>query len=101
MSSETLLSVKNLEVTFNTPKGDVHAVRGVSFDLGRERLGIVGESGSGKSQTGRAILGLTAANGKITADQLQFHDVDLANLTPKQWRKVRGARISMIMQDPK
>ncbi|WP_297008171.1 ATP-binding cassette domain-containing protein, partial [Thalassospira sp. UBA6510] len=98
MSSETLLSVKNLEVTFNTPKGDVHAVRGVSFDLGRERLGIVGESGSGKSQTGRAILGLTAANGKITADQLQFHDVDLANLTPKQWRKVRGARISMIMQ---
>lgn len=76
-------------------------MRGVSFNLGRERLGIVGESGSGKSQTGRAILGLTAANGKITADELLFHDVDLANLTPKQWRKVRGARISMIMQDPK
>ena len=101
MSSETLLTVKNLEVTFNTPKGKVHAVRGVSFDLGRERLGIVGESGSGKSQTGRAILGLTAANGTITADKMQFRDVDLANLTPKQWRKVRGARISMIMQDPK
>lgn len=101
MSNENLLSVKNLRVTFNTPKGDVNAVRGVSFNLGRERLGIVGESGSGKSQTGRAILGLTAANGKITADELLFHDVDLANLTPKQWRKVRGARISMIMQDPK
>lgn len=101
MSSETLLTVKNLEVTFNTPKGKVHAVRGVSFDLGRERLGIVGESGSGKSQTGRAILGLTAANGTITAEKMQFRDVDLANLTPKQWRKVRGARISMIMQDPK
>lgn len=101
MSNENLLNVKNLRVTFNTPKGDVNAVRGVSFNLGRERLGIVGESGSGKSQTGRAILGLTAANGKITADELQFHDVDLANLTPKQWRKVRGARISMIMQDPK
>ncbi|HBU98866.1 ABC transporter ATP-binding protein, partial [Thalassospira lucentensis] len=91
----------NLEVTFNTPKGKVHAVRGVSFDLGRERLGIVGESGSGKSQTGRAILGLTAANGTISAEKMQFRDVDLANLTPKQWRKVRGARISMIMQDPK
>ena len=101
MSSETLLTVKNLEVTFNTPKGKVHAVRGVSFDLGRERLGIVGESGSGKSQTGRAILGLTAANGTISAEKMQFRDVDLANLTPKQWRKVRGARISMIMQDPK
>ncbi|RCK22015.1 ABC transporter ATP-binding protein [Thalassospira lucentensis] len=101
MSSETLLTVKNLEVTFNTPKGKVHAVRGVSFDLGRERLGIVGESGSGKSQTGRAILGLTAANGTIRAEKMQFRDVDLANLKPKQWRKVRGARISMIMQDPK
>ncbi|NIZ03932.1 ABC transporter ATP-binding protein [Thalassospira lucentensis] len=101
MTTETLLTVQDLEVTFNTPKGKVHAVRGVSFDLGRERLGIVGESGSGKSQTGRAILGLTAANGSISASKMKFHDVDLANLTPKQWRKVRGARISMIMQDPK
>lgn len=101
MTTETLLTVQDLEVTFNTPKGKVHAVRGVSFDLGRERLGIVGESGSGKSQTGRAILGLTAANGSISASKMKFHDVDLADLTPKQWRKVRGARISMIMQDPK
>ncbi|OSQ48338.1 ABC transporter ATP-binding protein [Thalassospira alkalitolerans] len=101
MSNEPLLSVKNLAITFSTPKGPVNAVRGVSFDLGRERLGIVGESGSGKSQTGRAILGLTAPNGKITADQMQFHDLDLRNLTPRAWRKVRGARISMIMQDPK
>ncbi|PKR53320.1 ABC transporter ATP-binding protein [Thalassospira marina] len=101
MSQEKLLSVKNLTVTFSTSKGPVNAVRGVSFDLGRERLGIVGESGSGKSQTGRAILGLTAANGTIAADEMQFHDVDLRNLSPRQWRKVRGARISMIMQDPK
>ncbi len=101
MSQEKLLSVKNLTVTFSTSKGPVNAVRGVSFDLGRERLGIVGESGSGKSQTGRAILGLTAGNGSIAADEMQFHDVDLRNLSPRQWRKVRGARISMIMQDPK
>ncbi len=54
----TLLSVKNLRVTFNTEAGRVEAVRGVSFSLGRERLGIVGESGSGKTMTGRSVLRL-------------------------------------------
>ena len=54
----TLLSVKNLRVTFDTEAGLVEAVRGVSFDLGRERLGIVGESGSGKTMTGRSVLRL-------------------------------------------
>jgi peptide/nickel transport system ATP-binding protein len=101
MTEQTLLSVRDLAVTFTTPKGPVYAVRGVSFDLGRERLGIVGESGSGKSQTGRAILGLTAPNGTITAEKMQFHETDLRDLSPKAWRKIRGARISMIMQDPK
>ena len=52
----TLLSVDNLRVTFPTRTGRVEAVRGVSFTLGKERLGIVGESGSGKSQTGRAEM---------------------------------------------
>ena len=51
-----LLDVENLRVTFPTPRGPVEVVKGVSFTLGRERLGIVGESGSGKSMTGRAIL---------------------------------------------
>lgn len=101
MTEQTLLSVRDLAVTFTTPKGPVYAVRGVSFDLGRERLSIVGESGSGKSQTGRAILGLTAPNGTITAEKMQFHETDLRDLSPKAWRKIRGARISMIMQDPK
>lgn len=63
-----LLNVENLRVTFDTHRGPVEAVRGVSFTLGRERLGIVGESGSGKSQTGRALLRLSAGNGRVAAD---------------------------------
>ena len=61
----TLLSVKNLRVTFDTEAGRVEAVRGVSFDLGRERLGIVGESGSGKTMTGRAVLRLIRPPGRF------------------------------------
>ncbi|GAB3117273.1 ABC transporter ATP-binding protein [Novispirillum itersonii] len=100
-SAAPLLEVEDLRVHFHTPRGAVEAVRGLSFTLGRERLGIVGESGSGKSQTGRAILGLTAGNGRITAKTLRFQGQDLLSLSPKQWRAVRGARMSMIMQDPK
>ena len=65
-----LLSVENLRIAFPSRQGPVEVVRGVSFSLGRERLGIVGESGSGKSQTGRAILGLTPVTGTATADRL-------------------------------
>ncbi len=55
----------------------IEAVRGISFALGRERLGIVGESGSGKSQTGRAILGLTPRQAEVSAEQLDFDGIDL------------------------
>jgi peptide/nickel transport system ATP-binding protein len=101
MNDKTLLSVENLSVSFDTPKGVVEAVRGVSFALGQERLGIVGESGSGKSQTGRAILRLTAAPGRISADKMEFDGIDLINADEKTLRRVRGSRISMIMQDPR
>lgn len=101
MTTDSILTVENLFVDFQTPKGSVQAVRGVSFTMGRERLGIVGESGSGKSQTGRAILGLTAGNGTIRADRLDFHDQSLLDVSERQWRAIRGVRISMIMQDPK
>lgn len=97
----TLLRVENLSVTYPTRQGPSRVVRDVSFTLGRERLGIVGESGSGKSQTGRAILGLTPAPGHAIADRLEFDGIDLRSASHKQWRALRGARISMVMQDPK
>lgn len=99
--SDTLLSVENLRVTYPTRKGPAEVVRGVSFTLGRERLAIVGESGSGKSQTGRAILGLTPKPGIVTADRLSFDGIDLRGASARQWRALRGARMSMVMQDPK
>lgn len=97
----TLLSVKNLRVTFDTEAGRVEAVRGVSFDLGRERLGIVGESGSGKTMTGRSVLRLIRPPGKIEADQMMFDGIDLMKASEKEMRALRGPRIAMVMQDPK
>ncbi|MHC1547027.1 ABC transporter ATP-binding protein [Phyllobacterium sp. K27] len=96
-----LLTVKDLRVQFPTRTGVVDAVRGVSFTLGRERLGIVGESGSGKSQTGRAIMGLTPAHAKISADTLNFDGMDLLDISAKERRSLRGNRVAMILQDPK
>ncbi|AMD58453.1 peptide ABC transporter ATP-binding protein [Agrobacterium tumefaciens] len=99
--SASLLTVENLRVSFPTRTGLVEAVRGVSFTLGRERLGIVGESGSGKSQTGRAIMGLTPKNARIEADTLRFGDIDLLKASAKERRFMRGKRMAMILQDPK
>ncbi len=96
-----LLTVDDLRVSFPTRTGNIDAVRGVSFTLGRERLGIVGESGSGKSQTGRAIMGLTPPHAKITAQKLEFDGIDLLNASPRERRALRGGRIAMVLQDPK
>ncbi|KAB2700634.1 MULTISPECIES: ABC transporter ATP-binding protein [Brucella] len=96
-----LLTVEDLRVTFPTRTGAIEAVRGVSFELGRERLGIVGESGSGKSQTGRAIMGLTPLHAKITARKLEFDGIDLLNASARERRSLRGGRIAMVLQDPK
>lgn len=100
-NSPQLLDVRDLNVTFVNGRQQTHAVRGVSFQLGREKLAIVGESGSGKSTVGRALLQLHPKKAQITADRMQFGDVDLLNATDAQMRNVRGKRISMIMQDPK
>lgn len=97
----SLLSVENLRVTFPSDHGPIEVVRGLSLDLGRERLGIVGESGSGKSMTGRAVMGLIASPGQVTADKLEFDGIDLRNLSESAWRGLRGARMSMVLQDAK
>jgi peptide/nickel transport system ATP-binding protein len=101
MSDPPLLQVDNLDVSFAGPRGVTRAVRNVSFSLGRERLGIVGESGSGKSTVGRALLGLVPRPGVVTASRMAFGGIDLRSRTSRQWRELRGRRLSMVMQDPK
>ncbi len=96
-----MLTVEDLTVRFQTRTGPITAVNGVSFRLGREKLGIVGESGSGKSQTGRAILRLTPPSAQLQARRLEFDDIDLLAADTRQIRALRGGRMSMVMQDPK
>ena len=101
MSEAPLLRVRNLRVTYPGDEGDFVAVRGISFALGRERLGIVGESGSGKSTTGRAIMGLVAEPGRVEADEMRLGETDLLRLDERGFRRLRGKRVTMILQDPK
>jgi peptide/nickel transport system ATP-binding protein len=96
-----LLTVADLWVRYPTPARVIEAVRGVSFTLGREKLGIVGESGSGKSTVGRAILRLVPSPGQVQAGRLAFGDTDLAGADEASMRAIRGRRIAMVMQDPK
>lgn len=96
-----LLDIEDLSVTFSTRKETVRAVQGVSFTMGREKLGIVGESGSGKSVTCRALLRLIRPPGRVQARKLSFDGIDLLAASRRQLRQIRGGRISMVMQDPK
>jgi peptide/nickel transport system ATP-binding protein len=96
----SLLTVKNLNIRFGTPDGIVHAVKDLSFEVGKgETLGIVGESGSGKSQSVLSLLGLLATNGEAQGSA-QFQELNLLSLSDDELRRVRGRRISMIFQDP-
>jgi peptide/nickel transport system ATP-binding protein len=95
------LIIENLWVRYPTPARVIEAVRGISFTLGREKLGIVGESGSGKSTVGRAILRLVPAPGQVQADRMTFGDIPLLEASEATMREVRGRRIAMVMQDPK
>jgi len=105
LKSKSILSVKNLKISFPSGKEENIAVDGVSFQLRKgEILGIVGESGSGKSLTSLSILGLTPPSGKLESTEIIFDDLDirtkLNDLNEKEFRKIRGNRISMIFQEP-
>ena len=99
--SANVLEVEDLHTSFFTRKGEVKAVRGVNFTLAPgETLGIVGESGSGKSVTAMSIMQLLAHGGRIVGGSVRFDGKDLAAASDAELRAVRGARISMVFQDP-
>jgi len=100
-ATQPLLSVRDVRTHFHTPRGRVHAVDGVSFDLAQgQTLGIVGESGCGKSVLARSLLRLVPEPPGVRAGQIIFEGRDLQQLDEASLRKVRGGAIAMIFQDP-
>jgi peptide/nickel transport system ATP-binding protein/oligopeptide transport system ATP-binding protein len=101
MVPEPVLSVRDLYTYFSTPRGVLHAVDGVSFELfPGETFGIVGESGSGKSVTCRSLIGLLPRPQASTVGTVLYGGRNLVNLSASAMQKVRGAHISMVFQDP-
>ncbi|MGR9149441.1 ABC transporter ATP-binding protein [Rhizobium leguminosarum] len=96
---QPILSVEGLSVRFG--RGAVPAVSNVSFDVGRERVGIVGESGSGKSTTGRAIMRLLPPAAVVSAERLDLAGSSLLSKSERQMGALRGKDIALIMQDPR
>jgi len=98
---EALLQVKNLRTSFFTADGVVHAVDNVSFNVRRgEAVALVGESGCGKSVTAMSIMRLVAPPGKITGGAIHFKGRNLADLSEREMRNVRGNDIAMVFQEP-
>src|SRR5688572_28921197 len=99
--ADPLLDVQNLTVTFTGDRSSVTAVDNVSFQMATgETLGLVGESGSGKSVTSFSILRLLQPHGKVTGGRVIFEGRDLLALSESEMREVRGARITLIFQEP-
>ncbi|MBF8187686.1 ABC transporter ATP-binding protein [Nonomuraea sp. K274] len=97
-----LLEVCDLQAVYDSPRGPVHALNGVSFSVrAGEVLALVGESGSGKSATAFAIMGLLPrTNGRIIAGQVLFEQRDLLRLSERQLRALRGDEIALVFQNP-
>ncbi|MCW8331368.1 ABC transporter ATP-binding protein [Photobacterium sp. SDRW27] len=102
MSSDVILSVRDLETEFTTDDGVVKVLHGVNFDVRKGRtLGLVGESGCGKSVTAMSIIGLLPKPyGRVTKGQILYRGTDLVTLPPEKMYAMRGNRISVIFQDP-
>jgi len=110
-STKAILAVKDLDISFKTNAGIVHAIRGVTFDMEKgETVAIVGESGSGKSVSCKAIMGLLDSNARVNSGEIwytytdengQSQRVDLLKMPKKQLRqKINGQHIAMVFQDP-
>lgn len=98
---DPLLSVRDLNVTFKVRKKELHAVRGISFELlHQEILGIVGESGSGKSAAVKALVRLLPEHSTIVQGECLFGEKDLLSISEEKMRRVRGKEIGVIFQDP-
>ncbi len=98
--TETVLEISNLAVTFDTPDGDVEAVKGVSFKIDKgECLGIVGESGSGKSQTFLSAFGLTSQNARVSGS-VKFQGREVLGLPRRELDQFRGRHVAFVFQDP-
>ncbi|MDY7078970.1 MAG: ABC transporter ATP-binding protein [Chloroflexota bacterium] len=96
-----ILGVKGLAISYETRKGDVPAVRDVSFDIQRGEVhGIVGESGCGKSTVAFGVVNFLGRNGKIVRGSIMFQGQDLVGRSQSELRKIRGDRIAMVYQDP-
>ncbi|GAB4255912.1 dipeptide ABC transporter ATP-binding protein [Deferrisoma sp.] len=99
--TEPVLELENVEIAYETRRGLVPAVRGVSLTVGRgEALGIVGESGCGKSTLAYGIVNFLGRNGRITAGDIRFQGRSLLGVPERELRAIRGNRIAMVYQDP-
>ncbi len=99
--SEVVLEVEHLSIAYETRKGDVEAVRDVSFSIREgETVGLVGESGCGKSTIAYGIVNHLGPNGKITNGQIRFQATDLVNRSQAELKAIRGNSIAMVFQDP-
>ena len=99
--SDTLLHIEDLQVTFFSKLGPLHAVDGISYSVEKGKtLGLVGESGCGKSVTSFSIMGLLDPPGQVTRGKILFNDVDLTQCSEQDLEGIRGNRIAMIFQEP-
>lgn len=99
---KNILSIKNLDITFRTNAGNIHAIRGINFDLPLGKtVALVGESGSGKSVTMKAVVGLLDSNSVVNSGEIFYNGTNLLTLTKKDLRqKINGQQIAMVFQDP-
>jgi len=99
--NNTVLEVDNLQISYETRKGDVEAIQGVSFKVGEgETVGLVGESGCGKSTIAFGIVNFLGSNGKIVDGSIRFQGNELVGRSQEELKELRGDRIAMVFQDP-